>query len=307
MQPSSLHRSLIAPAIVAIATTVAVGCSKGWTGRAPGYSTEQSGPAEAPRRRAAVATASKNAAAPAPAASGTPAAEAEGSRGDFPAGTNSLEVREQAHVRSEPTATSRYIGKITRGTRVGWKRVVAEATPSDETDAQQRRRRKGAPCPEWVEIEPSGFLCRTLLEPSEAEPSGEHLPRVPRGRLAPHDYFRVTADETNVYKTPDDVRGEIVQKQLSTKVMVVGSGILNIDGTDYRKTDHGLVDSTLLARFWPSDFAGVDLRDGPPVPLPFAWIYALRGGRKPDVLDAPIADAEKLRRATRREIVPVLE
>jgi lipoprotein-anchoring transpeptidase ErfK/SrfK len=293
---------------------VEIACSARWAGPPPGY-TEPSLPSAASSEQSPVGGSAGTGGEPSLTASAVPATPSGGTAqktgealasAAFPAGTRSLTVKDQAHVRSGPSDLSRYIGKITRGTRVGWKRVVAEARPDDD-GADGKRRRRGAPCPSWVEIEPLGFLCSSLLTPSNAEPNGERLPRVPRGKLAPDDYYHINADETNVYKTPEDVRGGVVEKQLSTKVMVVGTGLLNVDGTDYLKTDHGLVENSRVARYWPSDFAGVDVRERPPAAWPFAWVYAVRGGRGPEVVNAPAADAQVVRRATRREIVPIFE
>lgn len=282
-----------------------VACSARWTGPPPGYS-EPSPPGAVISDQSdggGVAGTKPSSVESAQVATPSGAAAAPKTGAAFPAGTRSLTVKDQAHVRSGPSDLSRYIGKITRGTRVAWKRVVDETPPDDGKPHRQR----GAPCPSWVEIEPLGFLCSSLLTPSTEEPNGERLPHVPRGKLAPDDYYHINADETNVYKTPEDVREGVVEKQLSTKVMVVGTGLLNVDGTDYLKTDHGLVENTRVARYWPSDFAGIDVRARPPAAWPFAWVYGVRGGRGPEVVSGPTADAEVVRRAKRREIVSIFE
>jgi hypothetical protein len=224
---------------------------------------------------------------------------------DWPAGTRSLEVREIAHVLGAPEDRARYIGKITGGTRVAWKRVVAP-DPIPE-GAKPRKRRRNEPCPAWVEIEPAGYLCRTLLTPSTREPEGVRQPVVKAGKLVPDDYFKVMADETKVYKTEDDARADVVDKLVSTKVMLVGLGVIHVDETAYLKTDHGLIDSAALAKFWPSDFAGLDLRKTAPPSWPFAWVFYERGGKKPSVYATPDSHGEKVRAVARREIVPLLE
>src|SRR5687768_5483245 len=43
---------------------------------------------------------------------------------DWPPETQSLEVRALSHVLAEPRRRADYIGKVTRGTRVAWKRVL---------------------------------------------------------------------------------------------------------------------------------------------------------------------------------------
>ncbi len=301
-------------ALLGVACTALLACSSRWNRPPPGLS-EPGNPAPGSGAIAAPAGEARPVASPSSAApAGSPEAaassrspgapEAPPSVAPFPEGTRSLRVTDQVHVRTAPDGRSRYIGKLTRGTRVTWKRVLPE---SAETESADTRRRRATACPSWVEIEPMGFVCRSVLAPTPLEPSGDHLPLVQRGKLAPFDYFHVTAIDTNVFETPDAVRGAAPEKQLSTKVMVVGTGTLDVDGTSYTKTDHGLIESSRLARYWPSDFAGHDVRQRPLSEWPFAWVYAPRGGRGPEVRGAPGDGTSRVRRAERRELVRVLE
>ncbi|HEX3598294.1 MAG TPA: L,D-transpeptidase [Polyangiaceae bacterium] len=223
---------------------------------------------------------------------------------DWPPDTRSLRVGETAHVLNAPMDRALYIGKIVGGTRVGWRRVVAP-DPEDPAVVKKRHHRRGEPCLEWVEILPRGFLCKALLSPSRDEPYGVPQPVVRAGHLTPDEYFKVMADETKVYRTADDVRAEVVDKLVSTKVMLVGEGALQIDETPYLKTDHGLIEAGALAKFWPSDFAGVKVSGERT--LPFAWVFFERGARRPPVYPTPDAEAKPVRDAARREIVPLLE
>jgi hypothetical protein len=297
--------------LLGISALVAVACSHRWVGPPPGY-TEPGALLAAPDGGGVTAEQAAKARAPSPTSApelppATAASGAEPSAAPaFPPGTRSLQVRDQAHVRGEPGDAARYIGKIARGTRVAWKRVVSDVDAAALRSVEERARRR-ARCPSWVELEPMGWLCSTLLTPSTAEPSGAHLPVVPRGKVAPDDYFHVTANETKVFDKPEDVGAEVVKKLLSTKVMVVGAGTLDVGGTPYMKTDHGLIEAAALAKYWPSDFSGIDLRAHPPAAWPFAWVYAVRGGRAPDVVGEPSQGATRIRKATRRDVVPVLE
>ncbi|HEX4341132.1 MAG TPA: L,D-transpeptidase [Polyangiaceae bacterium] len=223
---------------------------------------------------------------------------------DFPPDTRSLRVNETAHVLVAPLDRALYLGKVLGGTRVAWRRVVAP-DPEDPEVVKKRHRRRGEPCLAWVEIEPRGFLCKTMLTPSRDEPYGVRQPVVQSGHLTPDDYFKVMADETKVYKTADDVRAEVVDKLVSTKVMLVGESVLHIDETPYLKTDHGFIDASALAKFWPSDFAGVKVTGDKT--LPFAWVFFERGARRPHVYPTPDLEAKPVRDAARREIVPLLE
>jgi lipoprotein-anchoring transpeptidase ErfK/SrfK len=223
--------------------------------------------------------------------------------GAFPPETRSLKVSETAHVLLAPADRAPYIGKIIGGTRVAWKRVVAP----DPEDPKKKKRRRREPCPAWVEIEPQGFLCTTLLSPSAEEPFGVRQPVVRSGRITPDDYFKVMADDTKVYKTADDVRADVVDKLVSTKVMLVGERVLHVDETPYLKTDHGLIEAGALAKFWPSDFAGVKLGQERAPALPFGWVFFERGAHRPPVFPSPDLAAKPIRDAARREIVPLLE
>jgi hypothetical protein len=221
---------------------------------------------------------------------------------EFPAGTESLSVRELAHVLRAPRDRARYIGKITRGTRVGWKRVVAP----DREPGPRRRRSRRKPCSAWVEIEPRGYLCRDLLRPTDEPPDGTPQPEVREGQLTPDSYYKVLA-ETDVYLSADDVRAQVVERQLSTKVMVTGRGTVDVDGVVYRRTDHGLVEAAALRRLWPSSFAGRRLEDPASVTWPFGWIHFEPWARAPYVREGADAEAPRVRRAARRELVTVHE
>jgi hypothetical protein len=220
---------------------------------------------------------------------------------DFPAGTRSLQLREVAHVFELPSERARYIGKIVGGTRVAWRRVVAPDPP----DPKQRSRPER--CTAWVEIVPRGWLCTSLLVPSPDEPLGMRQPVIRAGRPTPDDYFKVMADDTKAFKSEDDVRADTVDKLVSTKVMLVATGVVHVDETPYMRTDHGLIEADRLARFWPSDFAGIMAKDRSASTFPFGWIFFERWGKKPSVLSSPDPKSAQVRNAIRREIVPISE
>jgi hypothetical protein len=220
---------------------------------------------------------------------------------DFPAGTRSLKVREVAHVLEVPVSGARYIGKVVGGTRIAWRRIVAP-DPPDPT-----KRRRPERCPAWVEVEPRGWLCKSMLIASPDEPGGVRQPVVKAGRPTPDDYFKVMADETKVFKSEDDVRADAAEKLISTSVMLVATGVVHVDEAPYMKTDHGLIEAARLARFWPSDFAGIVVKDGSTLAMPFGWVFFERGARKPPILPTPDPKGEPVRTAVRREIVSVLE
>jgi hypothetical protein len=220
---------------------------------------------------------------------------------DFPPTTRSLRVRGVAHVMAAPEDGARYIGKITRGTRVRWQRIVG---PDEDTRSEGRKRRS-KPCEAWAEIEPRGYLCTTFLEPSDEAPGGERHPILRSGALTPEDYYRVLENGTPAYKDVDDLVADTVAKELTTKVMVVGYGVTSVDDVPYRRTDHGLVLASSLARFSPSSFEGRPLVGRSDLTWPFAW--AVTSGQRAVVREAPEGKAQIRRRLAHREVVPVLE
>jgi lipoprotein-anchoring transpeptidase ErfK/SrfK len=210
-------------------------------------------------------------------------------------------------VLAEPRRRADYIGKVTRGTRVAWKRVTP-GSDVPEGDVRTTRRTWGTrkPCEFWVNVEPAGYLCSDQLKPSPLPPEGRQQPVLRAGSLLPFAYYAVLNDATPAYASVDDIRAGTVKKPLSKKYMVVGGGVTDVDGVPYMKTDHGFVEQAALGRYGASAFSGLDLRAQPPASWPFAWLVGARGA-KVKVLAEPNEDAEVVRRAARREIVPVLE
>jgi hypothetical protein len=229
--------------------------------------------------------------------------------GDWGSDTQSLEVRALAHVLAEPQRRADYIGKVTRGTRVAWKRIIpGSGVPESEVRVSRRTWGTRKPCEYWVQIEPAGYLCADQLKPSTLPPEGRRQPVVRAGSSLPFAYYAVlkAASPTPVYASEEDIRSGTVKKELSDKFMVVGGGAIDVDGVPYMKTDHGFVAQAALGRYGASAFSGIDLRAQPAASWPFAWLVGARGA-KVKVLAEPNKDAEVVRRAARRQTVSVLE
>lgn len=269
----------------------------------------------APRGAASAAESSPASGEPEPAAASSDSPHCDGTpkeRSDarcarppeWPLDTRSLELRETAHVLAEPRRKSRYIGKITRGTRVAWRQTILGAALPEPNGKPERRKR--AACPYWVNIEPGGFLCSDVLKPSSAEPEARRQPVVPPGSFVPASYYAVLNDGTKAYATPDDVRAGAAAEELSKHFMLVGSHAVPVDEVTYLRTDHGLVEQAALGRFSPSLFSGIDLRNGPAPAWPFAWLSGPHGAR-PTVYREPNKKAATARKGSRREVVSVLE
>lgn len=189
---------------------------------------------------------------------------------------------------------------------MAWTRIVPSPNSSELSGKSARPRGKREPCAYWVNIDPAGYVCSAQLKPSREAPGGQRQPPMRPGALVPAAYYAVLNDGTQAYASPDDVRAGTVAEELSKRIMVVGTRSIDVDGTPYLKTDHGLVEQSALGRFSPSAFAGLDLRQSPPLSWPFAWLSGRRG-TKFTVYSEPSKSSEPARNAKRREIVPIFE
>jgi lipoprotein-anchoring transpeptidase ErfK/SrfK len=149
-------------------------------------------------------------------------------------------------------------------------------------------------------------LCSNKLKPSPEPPEAQKQPPLKADGIVPLAYYAVIDDGTPAYAKVEDVPTSTVAKELSKKFMLVGGRSVDIDGVSYLSTDRGLVEQAALRRFYPSPFSGIDLREQPPSSWPFAWVVVARGG-KSTVYAEPSKEAPAVRKAARRDVVPVLE
>ena len=141
-----------------------------------------------------------------------------GEDGPFAASTRSLQLRRSIAVRMAPDKDAERYGTIAAGTWVGWKRAL-DARPHSGCEGR------------WVEIEPFGWICEQLLQPSELPPKGVELPRLEREELVPGVYAKVVGEQpVTFYKEGKGDEIEMVRaRALEGSVMVRRYGELVVD------------------------------------------------------------------------------
>jgi len=176
----------------------------------------------------------------------------------------SVRLLHRATVRKQPSAEADAYGVAKKGTRA----AVLRALPAG--DGCRSR---------WIEIQPRGFVCEDVLEPSPAEPTALVAPSL-------------DTDEPAVKGVYGIVRGKGVEAFASADAVVAGTGRLlegsntvraagsvTIDGERYWRTSKGeLIRARSIVQMSPSRFQGVALAAGDALP---AWIRGHSDSRKP--------------------------
>lgn len=207
---------------------------------------------------------------------------------DWPATTQSAEARGRIDVFRR--AGKGRMGKLARGTRVAWKRIVAS-----------RDR-----CRAWLEIEPRGWVCARDVRPSDAPPiagidadrivdaalAKEHAGVVPEGGVAWHSKGSIGR------RKPKPVKG---WSFLGAKVDPV-----QLAAGKFYKTRHGWIPAAKVEPRHASQFVGIDLVAAPQ-PWPFAWVTPSKRGDLVPVRATADAAAPVVRSLERRTVVAVHE
>ncbi len=223
-----------------------------------------------------------------------PAAGAELTAADlrWPATTRSATVRTASKVYAQPGGKGRRVGKLARGTRVAWTRIVAS-----------RDR-----CQAWLAIEPHGWACARDLAPSADPPAATLEPGRIVAETEAKELLGVVPAGARAFASVRAIRRGRPARTLRGWTMVREPGARIVVGdVAYRETEHGLVAEAAIELRRPSTFAGVDLRAPSPPGWPFAWVTPRRRDAMVSVRAAPDARARELRVLVRRELVPVLE
>ena len=191
----------------------------------------------------------------------------------------SVRLKRSIVVRVEPNPEAKARGTVAQDTRVP---VLAWA--------------HGKGCKGWwIEIQDGGWVCDRYLEASKKAPTGVELPKLKDGELVPGVYG-VLREPTDAYKTPADVLALKPTRTLAGSVKLRRVDEVEVDNKLYWKITSGeLVQASKIAPLHPTEFAGVELGDGPGKALPLAWI-APRTNKKGSVGGHPF-----------RSVVPVLE
>ncbi len=193
----------------------------------------------------------------------------------FPASVASLKVRQSTTVRSLPDDRSAPLGVLAQDMRVKWR--GAESGPG---------------CERWIEIEPRGFVCERMLEPSRQAPFAIELPRLDTGAILP-----------GIYGVP---LGRHRQFR-SLSVLLKFREAVKVRGRSYLKTGLGkLVDSRKVRVKQPSTFSGIFLKSPEAPLLPFAWARSRSSPRGPIAVWSDPEDGELLGVLEPRATVPIL-
>ncbi len=187
----------------------------------------------------------------------------------------SLRVRQSTTVRSSPDDRSAPLGVLAQDVRVTWRGAAL-----------------GPGCERWIEIEPRGFVCERVLEPTRLRPLARELPRLEPGAMLP-----------GIYGVP--IRRQRSVRSLS--VLLKFRDEVEVRGRTYLRTRQGkLVDARKVHVKEPSAFSGIFLRyDGAPL-LPLAWARSRTSPRASIAVWSAPEDGELLGVLEPRTAVPIL-
>lgn len=193
----------------------------------------------------------------------------------FEAWVGSLRVRQSTTVRSLPSEDSAPLGVLAQDMRVGWRGATS-----------------GPGCERWIEIEPRGFVCERVLEPSRREPFATELPRLDPGAILP-----------GIYGVPI---GRSRQFR-SLSVLLKFRDQVKVRGRTYLRTRLGaLVDARKVRVKEPSSFSGITLKSADAPLLPLAWARSRSSPRRPIAVWSAPEDGELLGVLDPRAAVPIL-
>lgn len=193
----------------------------------------------------------------------------------FDDAVTSLRVRQSTTVRSLPDDHSAPLGVLAQDMRVKWR--SAESGPG---------------CDRWIGIEPKGFVCERVLEPSRREPFAVELPRLDPGAMLP-----------GIYGVP-----LVRYRQFrSLSVLLKFRDEVEVRGRAYLRTRLGkLVDARKVRVKQPSTFAGIVLKSNDAPLLPLAWARSRSSPRSPIAVWSDPEDGDLLGVLEPRAAVPIL-
>jgi hypothetical protein len=210
----------------------------------------------------------------------------------WPAATLSAEARTATKVYARAAGRGSRLGKLSKGTRVAWTRIVAS-----------RDR-----CRAWLEIAPRGWVCAKDLAPSADPPAATLVPARIVALTEEKELHGVVGAGARPYRSIRAIERARPSRRLKgwTRVKERGA-IVTVAGVAYVKTEHGYLAETAIEIRRPSPFTGIDLVATPPPTWPFAWVTPRTKEALVSVRAAPDDDAAEVRTLARRTIVPVLE
>jgi hypothetical protein len=207
----------------------------------------------------------------------------------FPPHVRSLRLRRSIALRLEPGADAKRLGTIAQDTRVLY-----------------RQARLGPDCDKrWIEIEPRGWVCESLLEPSTRAPDGVELPRLARGELVPGSYGKLAKKARILIWSGGAVKGE---RGLAGAATVRRYAEATIRGAPHwRIGPDQYVRASAIEPHVPSPWHGTRLGDETGLALPIGFAVAEKSplGKVPVYSDASAATVA--RELERRTIVSLRE
>lgn len=203
----------------------------------------------------------------------------------FPPHVRSLRLRRSIALRLDPSGESKRLGTIAQDTRVRY-----------------RQARLGPGCERrWIEIEPRGWVCETLIEATSKLPDGVELPRLARGELVPGEYGKLAAKARVLTITGGAVKRE---RTMAGSAMVRRFAEETIRGAPHwRIGPTEYVRSSLVDPYEPSAWHGTRLGDDTGLELPIGFAVAEKGAMGQVQVYAEAAATTPVRKLDRRTVV----
>lgn len=207
----------------------------------------------------------------------------------YPPHVRSLRLRRSIALRLAPLSDAKRLGTVAQDTRVGYR--AARVGPGCES--------------RWIEIEPRGWVCETLLEPTRRPPDGVELPRLARGELVPGSYGKVKGRAPILTLKNGAVAGE---RALAGAATVRRYDEKVIRGAAYwRIGPDQFVRASSIEPHEPSAWHGTRLGDETGLDLPLGFALAEKNGLAPVPVYAEPTATTEVRKLERRTRVKPLE
>ncbi|HUQ02190.1 MAG TPA: L,D-transpeptidase [Kofleriaceae bacterium] len=210
----------------------------------------------------------------------------------WPDTTQSAEARVATKVYARAAGKGSRLGKLARGTRVAWTRIVATRDH----------------CRAWIEIAPRGWVCAKDLAPSAQPPAATLVPARIVELTDQKELFGVVAAGARPFKSVRAIERGRPSRRLKgwSRVKKLGQRV-TVDGVVYVETERGYLAAHDIEERRASVFEGIDVVASPPPAWPFAWVTPRTRDALVSVRSAPDGAAAVVRTLARRAIVPVLE
>jgi hypothetical protein len=198
----------------------------------------------------------------------------------------SLRVKKSVTVRERPDERSAPLGVLAQDMRVGFRGAAL-----------------GPGCPRWIEIEPQGFVCEQVLEPTRLGPLSAELPKLSPGALLPGVYGvpigRAAKDEQLL-----SMIGRY-RAFASLQVLLKFRDQVKVGRRTYLRTRLGqLVDARQVRVREGSEFGGIEV--GPEAVLPLAWAQSRIAPKAAVAVWSAPEDGELVGLLEPRAAVPIL-